>query len=51
MVYSHAPFINPWSVLKGEDEQDQEDLAVPSEPVYIQEKISPKAIVGANLSV
>ncbi len=35
---------------KGKDDQDAEDLAVPAVPIYIQEKIDPRAIIE-NLMV
>ena len=37
--------MDPQLVWKGKDEQDQENLAVPAVPIYIQEKIHPQAIV------
>ncbi len=45
MLYPRDPSLDPQLVWKGKDEQDQQDLEVPVVPVYIQEKISPQAIV------
>lgn len=45
MLYSRDPSLDPQLVWKGKDEQDREDLAVPVVPIYIQEKIHPKAII------
>jgi hypothetical protein len=39
------PSPDPQLVWKGKDEQDQQDLAVPSVPIYIQEKIHPQTII------
>jgi len=47
MLYPRDPSLDPQLVWKGKDEQDQEDLAVPVVPVYIQEKIHPQAIIDA----
>jgi adenine-specific DNA-methyltransferase len=43
--YPRDPSLDPQLVWKGKDEQDSADLAVPSVPVYIQEKIQPQAII------
>lgn len=45
MLYPRDPSLDPQLVWKGKDEQDREDLAVPVVPVYIQEKIQPRAII------
>ncbi|MBI3922333.1 MAG: site-specific DNA-methyltransferase [Armatimonadetes bacterium] len=45
ILYPRDPSLDPQLVWKGKDEQDQEDLAVPAVPVYIQEKIHPQAII------
>ncbi len=45
ILYPRDPSLDPQLVWKGKDEQDREDLAVPCVPVYIQEKILPKAII------
>ncbi|MEL7626287.1 MAG: site-specific DNA-methyltransferase [Anaerolineaceae bacterium] len=44
-LYPRDPALDPQLVWKGKDEQDRSDLAVPSVPIYIQEKIQPQAIV------
>ena len=43
--YPRDPSLDPQLVWKGKDEQDGEDLVVPAIPIYIQEQISPKAII------
>lgn len=45
MLYPRDPSLDPQLVWKGKDEQDREDLTVPAVPIYIQEKISPQAII------
>jgi len=45
ILYPRDPSLDPQLVWKGKDEQDREDLAVPSIPIYIQEKIHPQAII------
>ncbi len=45
ILYPRDPSLDPQLVWKGKDEQDREDLAVPAVPIYIQEKIHPKAII------
>lgn len=45
MLYPRDPSLDPQLVWKGKDEQDQEDLAVPVVPIYIQEKIHPQALI------
>lgn len=45
ILYPRDPSLDPQLVWKGKDEQDREDLAVPAVPIYIQEKISPQAII------
>ena len=37
--------LDPQLVWRGKDEQDWSDLVVPAPPLYIQEKIHPKAII------
>ncbi len=44
-LYSRDPSLDPQLVWNGKDEQDAADLAVPVVPVYIQEQISPKALI------
>ena len=45
LLYPRDPSLDPQLVWKGKDEQDQHPLEVPAVPVYIQEKISPQAII------
>ena len=45
MLYPRDPSLDPQLVWKGKDDQDRQDLAVPVVPVYIQEKIHPRAII------
>jgi adenine-specific DNA-methyltransferase len=45
VLYPRDPSLDPQLVWKGKDEQDAADLAVPAVPVYIQEKIDPRALV------
>lgn len=45
MLYPRDPSLDPQLVWKGKDEQDQHPLEVPVVPIYIQEKISPQAII------
>src|SRR5476651_1155999 len=45
VLYPRDPSLDPQLVWKGKDEQDREDLAVPAVPIYIQEKIQPRAII------
>ncbi len=45
ILYPRDPSLDPQLVWKGKDDQDREDLAVPAVPVYIQEKILPRAII------
>ena len=44
-LYPRDPSLDPQLVWKGKDEQDRSDLALPSVPIYIQEKIQPQAII------
>ena len=37
--------LDPQLVWRGKDEQDESDLVVPAHPLYIQEKIHPKALI------
>jgi adenine-specific DNA-methyltransferase len=43
--YPRDPSLDPQLVWKGKDEQDAEDLAVQTVPIYIQEKIEPRALI------
>ncbi len=45
MLYPRDPSLDPQLVWKGKDEQDREDFEVPVVPVYIQEKIDPRALI------
>jgi adenine-specific DNA-methyltransferase len=45
LVYPRDPSLDPQLVWKGKDEQDRKDLEVPAVPIYIQEKIQPRAII------
>lgn len=45
LLYPRDPSLDPQLVWKGKDQQDSQPLSVPSVPVYIQEKISPQALV------
>jgi adenine-specific DNA-methyltransferase len=45
MLYPRDSSLDPQLVWKGKDEQDAADLAVPVVPVYIQEKVHPKALI------
>jgi len=45
MLYPRDPSLDPQLVWKGKDEQDAADLEVPVVPIYIQEKVHPRAIV------
>jgi len=45
VLYPRDPSLDPQLVWKGKDEQDQQDLAVASVPIYIQEKIHPQSII------
>ena len=44
VLYPRDPSLDPQLIWKGKDEQDSEDLEVPAMPIYIQEKIHPKAL-------
>ncbi len=45
LLYPRDAAADPQLVWRGKDEQDAGSLVVPSVPVYIQEKIEPKAII------
>ena len=45
VLYPRDQSLDPQLVWNGKDEQDAADLAVPAVPVYIQEKIDPRALV------
>ena len=43
--YPRNADLDPQLVWRGKDEQDWSDLVVPAPPLYIQEKVQPKALV------
>ncbi len=43
--YSRNTDLDPQLVWRGKDEQDESDLVVDAPPLYIQEKVRPKALV------
>jgi adenine-specific DNA-methyltransferase len=43
--YPRDPSLDPQFVWRGKDAQDGEDLVVDAPPIYIQEKISPQALI------
>ena len=45
LLYPRDPSLDPQLVWRGKDEQDREDLSVPAVPIYIQEKIHPRALI------
>jgi adenine-specific DNA-methyltransferase len=45
VVYARNKDLDPQLVWRGKDEQDYSDLVVPAPPLYIQEKVHPKAII------
>lgn len=45
ILYPRDPSLDPQLVWKGKDGQDAGDLEVPVLPIYIQEKIHPKALI------
>jgi len=45
LLYPRDPDADPQLVWKGKDEQDAGPLTVPAVPLYIQEKIDPRALV------
>src|SRR5438477_10063979 len=45
LVYPRDLSLDPQLVWTGKDEQDSKDLAVDVVPIYIQEKIQPKALI------
>jgi adenine-specific DNA-methyltransferase len=45
LLYPRDPSLDPQLVWKGKDEQDRQPLEVAAVPVYIQEKIHPRAII------
>jgi len=47
--YPRNTDLDPQLVWRGKDEQDESDLMVQAPPLYIQEKVEPKALVDALL--
>jgi adenine-specific DNA-methyltransferase len=45
MLYPRNPDLDPQLVWRGKDAQDAEPLAVPTVPIYIQEKVLPEALI------
>ncbi|MEO8084205.1 MAG: site-specific DNA-methyltransferase, partial [Ardenticatenales bacterium] len=45
LLYPRDPSLDPQLVWKGKDDQDRAGLAVPLVPIYIQEKIHPRALI------
>src|ERR1035437_2342697 len=45
LLYPRDPNADPQLVWKGKDDQDAGSLTVPAVPLYIQEKIDPRALV------
>jgi len=45
LLYPRDTSLDPQLVWKGKDKLDGEDLSIPGVPIYIQEKIDPRAIV------
>jgi adenine-specific DNA-methyltransferase len=45
LLYPRDPSLDPQLVWRGKDEQDREDLAVDVRPIFIHEKIQPRAII------
>ena len=43
-MYARNPDLDPQLVWRGKDEQDRHPLTVDTVPIYVQEKIHPKAI-------
>jgi len=50
LVYPRDPTLDPQLVWKGKDEQDRSDLTVLAVPIYIQEKIQPRALIDELLA-
>ena len=46
LLYPRDPSLDPQLVWKGKDENDASDLVVDAPPVYIQEKIDPRALIA-----
>jgi len=50
LLYPRDTSLDPQMVWQGKDEQDRADMAVPSVPIYIQEKIYPQALIDDLLA-
>ena len=48
--YEREPSLDPQLVWKGKDAQDAHPLSVPALPVYVQEKVHPRAIIDSILA-
>ncbi len=46
LLYPRDPSLDPQLVWKGKDDQDATELVVDAPPVYIQEKIDPRALIA-----
>jgi adenine-specific DNA-methyltransferase len=46
LLYPRDPSLDPQLVWKGKDDQDATDLTVDAPPIYIQEKIDPRALIA-----
>jgi adenine-specific DNA-methyltransferase len=44
-LYPRDPSLDPQLVWRGKDDLDTDDLAVPTVPIYIQEKVQPRVII------
>ncbi|GGG50666.1 DNA methylase [Caldovatus sediminis] len=51
MLYPRNPDLDPQLVWRGKDALDAEPLAVPTVPIYIQEKVLPEALIRDLLRV
>ena len=45
LLYPRDPSLDPQLVWRGKDDQDRAELDVPVVPIYVQEKIEPRALV------
>src|SRR5271165_265285 len=45
VLYPRDSSLDPQLVWKGKDEQDARPLEVPAVPIYVQEKVHPRAII------
>jgi adenine-specific DNA-methyltransferase len=45
VLYPRDPSLDPQLVWRGKDEQDAHPLEVPAVPIYVQEKIHPRALI------